>query len=378
MFRKIAQFYSQFALILVNTIVFFISVNILIFIGFKVSDILSITKRRVIQSVPNISDRVYSHLSAEQRNALLRETQALTIEYEPFTQFKEKPFEGMYVNVSDNGFRMSKDQHPWPPDPSNFNIFIFGGSTTFGYCVADNETIASYLQDILKDKQTKSYAIYNFGRGFYYSTQERVLFEKLLIKDCVPNMAIFIDGLNDFFHYDGEPYFTNSIKKFVRDANRESLFGKILTLVTPLQRLPVWRAARSFIKNPSELKNYEDEAILMGVIHRYLKNKSFIENVSRIYGVQSVFVWQPIPSYKFDLAYHMTEDFGPHTYSKFGYRIMANFVKENPQGLNFLWCADMQENLKEPLYADPVHYSAEMSKRIALAIYNLLVERNFI
>ena len=94
-----------------------------------------------------------------------------------------------------------------------------------------------------------------------------------------------------------------------------------------------------------------------------------------MYRVQSVFVWQPIPSYKFDLTYHLTEEFGPHTYSQFGYRIMQDYVTKNRQGLNFLWCADMQEDIKEPLYVDPVHYSADMSKRIALMIFNMLEER---
>jgi hypothetical protein len=378
MFKKLGQYYSQLALMLLNSLLFFVFVNIFILVGFKVFDRPDAPKRRDIQDVSDILDRGYSHLSIEQRDDLLRETRALNLEYEAFTQFKEIPFEGIYVNVSNDGFRMSKDQGPWPPDPDNFNVFVFGGSTTFGYCVADDETIASYLQGFLNATQEKKCSIYNFGRGFYYSAQERVLFEKLLLAGFVPNMVVFIDGLNDFFNYTGEPYYTNSISGFVRDANTKSMVGTFLRLTVPLQKLPIWRLASSFREEPSDQQDYEDKKVLMGVIERYIKNKSLIENLSRMYSVQSVFVWQPIPSYKFDLTYHLTEEFGPHTYSQFGYRIMQDYVTKNRQGLNFLWCADMQEDIKEPLYVDPVHYSADMSKRIALMIFNMLEERDLI
>jgi hypothetical protein len=38
----------------------------------------------------------------------------------------------------------------------------------------------------------------------------------------------------------------------------------------------------------------------------------------------------------------------------------------------------MQENLKEPLYVDQVHYSAKLSKMLAAAVANLLLERNIL
>src|SRR5271165_3077698 len=73
--------------------------------------------------------------------------QDMTFEYEPFTEFRQKPSRGKFVNIDPAGFRISKDQAPWPPRPENFNIFMFGGSTTFGVGLPDDETIASYLQE---------------------------------------------------------------------------------------------------------------------------------------------------------------------------------------------------------------------------------------
>ena len=76
------------------------------------------------------------------------------------------------------------------------NIFIFGGSTAFGYGVADQETIASYLQEICRTKR-KNINVYNFACGFYYSTQERILLEKLISKGIDIDIAVFIDGVNE-------------------------------------------------------------------------------------------------------------------------------------------------------------------------------------
>ena len=129
---------------------------------------------------------------------LLKETWSRPFMYEPFTQFKERPYRGNYVNIDNNGFRYTKNQGPWPPQSQNINIFLFGGSTTFGYGVSDNQTIASYLQQYLNEKLGRNVRVYNFGRGFYYLSQERVLYEQLLTSGFVPDIAIFIDGLNDF------------------------------------------------------------------------------------------------------------------------------------------------------------------------------------
>ena len=55
---------------------------------------------------------------------------------------------------------------------------------------------------------------------------------------------------------------------------------------------------------------------------------------------------------------------------------MAEFIKKNPLGDNFLWCADIQEDLNEPLYVDQIHYSAKMCKKLAAKICNLLSKLN--
>jgi hypothetical protein len=97
-------------------------------------------------------------------------------------------------------------------------------------------------------------------------------------------------------------------------------------------------------------------------------NKKIIEAISREFHIKTLFVWQPTPSYKYDQNYNIFKRFdygGFLPYLGPGYEKAANEYQTGTFGNNFLWLGDMQENLKEPLYVDAIHYSARMSKLIA-------------
>src|SRR5918911_2555611 len=210
-FRRVRRFYRDAALILLNTVILLLAVNVLLLIPFALKD--SVGGGDSAQwHKPIAADRwaalekVYPGFSRDEIQVLLDETYspARSFVYEPFTEFKERPYAGKFVNVDVNGFRLTKGQGPWPPDREKyFNIFLFGGSTTFGFGVPDDQTVASYLQTFLSNLSlTKEARVYNFGRGSYYSTQERILFEKMVAAGFRPDVAIFIDGLNDSPHYE--------------------------------------------------------------------------------------------------------------------------------------------------------------------------------
>ena len=137
--------------------------------------------------------KLYPGMSERQINDLLNETWNRHLIYEPFTGFAERADQGRYVNVSENGYRVGKDQGRWPPQKEQqLVIFLFGGSNVFSYGVPDNLALGSRLQGILQTRLARPVAVYNFGRGYYYSTQERILFEQLLSAGYVPDMAIFV------------------------------------------------------------------------------------------------------------------------------------------------------------------------------------------
>jgi hypothetical protein len=55
------------------------------------------------------------------------------------------------------------------------------------------------------------------------------------------------------------------------------------------------------------------------------------------------------------------------TYTKYGYPMLRDEVaRTHPD--NFLWCADIQKDVHEPLYVDRVHYSPKMTGMVASCI----------
>jgi hypothetical protein len=116
-------------------------------------------------------------------------------------------------------------------------VYFFGESTTM--CAGtDLTTIASYFQEHLDGRLIggKQVRAYNFGRAFYFSTQERILFQQLLLNGSVPDFAIFIDGLNEFFMEDGRPFGWN---RFARVFDTSSFERWRTLLLDQVRWLPI-------------------------------------------------------------------------------------------------------------------------------------------
>jgi hypothetical protein len=395
-FRRFSQFYKNTALFLLNAVVLLVVVNVALFLLFLIRD--QYVERKALRDIARLHESpalksVYPDMDAESIGQLLTETWSRPYAYEAMTQFKERPFVGRFVNVSEAGYRLSKNQGPWPPDRRRYNVFLFGGSTAFGYGVPDDQTIASYLQDHLRAATSREVYVYNFGRSSYISSQERVLLDELLLSGFVPDMALFVDGLNEFAFPNGPAETQRLTAVFDSEKHGVDRWNWIGGL--PMTRLArfVHRSVVSALSRGPQVDprnveptaaldddKYHDPDLIASVIERYLENKKQIEAVVQAYGTSAVFVWQPIPLYKYNLEYHLfaTGDFGSNFFARYGYGYFERRVKQQPPGDNFLWCADMQESLAEPLYVDKVHYTAKMGRLFASTIGDQLVERGLL
>jgi len=365
-FQKFARGYRNFAVHFLNTAllcamaagVYFLVMHLRQ--GKRVED--PMTKYGVTQLLQGYPGR-----SSNEIAVLINEAYDRPLIYEPFTHFRELPATGRFVNVTPAGFRVIEDQGPWPLDSQNFNVFVFGGSTTFGYGVADGETIPSALQRELR-ASLKRVCVYNFGRGFYYSSQERILFSNLLAAGIVPDVAVFIDGLNDFYRPLDAPQYSSQFMGMINQSLRER---KGLETATAMELV-------SYQPRP-EPGTEEEKA--RRICERYLRNKGIIGGMAGARGVKTVFVWQPVPTYKFDLKFHpfsQSTSFAEHLFAGTGHRQMAQIRQTNAGAAEVLWLADMQENAREQLYVDAVHYTAKMCGRIGVEIARFMREQSMI
>jgi hypothetical protein len=392
---RIRRFYAALALVVLNTLLVLIVVNVVLSLlpwGRKLD-------RRVARTSAATSER----------QGLMAETWSRSFDYEPFTTFKERAYSGRYVNVDPNGFRRTFGQGPWPPDSrTQTTVFVFGGSTTFGYGVADDDTIPSYLARMLEVSDPKRpLKVYNFGRAYYYSTQERILFEQLVTSGVVPDLVIFIDGLNDFRYAEDEPEFSGMLQTFIEghdDSSRLPDLAIFRAAARVAARLPggarpsdgdADRPVRPFPIPALGVHEMPDRRFLHGsaggnrgarddatvteeILARYARNKRIIDAITTSLGVRSVSVWQPVPNYKYDLAYYQFDQLRFDKYMKPGYERMEAPDRRAALGKNFVWCADVFESLRERMYVDRFHYTPHGTELVARCIARFVGERRLL
>jgi hypothetical protein len=281
---------------------------------------------------------------------------------------------GRTVNVTEHGYRRGGRVEPWPPDREAANVFVFGGSTTFGYGIADNETIPSQLADeLVRVIPGKRPSVYNFATPNHVAVQERIHLEQLLLNGPAPRVAIFIDGFDEFI---GAYYAPLMLRPFVQATGAlhgQQRFSRTMRgfFSRLLRRSAVAGADESQCRLP-------DPAL---VVDRYLMNVRLISAVCREFAVRPLFVWQPVPCYRYD-GEHLHG--GGHGRAeplidcvRKGYELMNARRADHFCGEQFLWLADIQQGRTKNLYVDADHYTAQFSSDIASQIALHLVSGDF-
>ena len=116
--------------------------------------------------------------------------------FTPFLTWTGKPLQGQYINVDGHGRRVN-----WNPSTQNADtkiIWMFGGSTTWGYGARDEKTIPSELSRKLANTGHRFHVV-NFGERGYTLAQNinRLVLE--LRAGRRPDYALFYEGVDDIF-----------------------------------------------------------------------------------------------------------------------------------------------------------------------------------
>ncbi len=306
---------------------------------------------------------------------LVAEEQTIPLKYVPFVEYVEAPRTGKFVNVSELGvrcnFKLQEDCNSLKGGGDE--IWVFGGSTTFGYGVKDDETIPAYLAKILPE-----YRIFNFGAASYYSTLERIRFENLLTFYNKPKTIIFIDGLNDFYYFDvpDESAMSSSIRESLKESlasiKNQSDSGFLKILKRKIRRLALYRLLHPELENLNHTSLLTTPSAtvkqLNSAIRRLEMNNMLVSAIASNLGIEVLFVKQPIPTYGVGhktskVPAHML-NFGSHLNSGIAYKLMRN--KDSNLKCSPGCILDLSEfGINQPMYVDTVHYTPQFNKAIA-------------
>lgn len=388
--RKLVDWYQKIAVLLLNTAVLLIIANVVLGVVFALRDRDEPDEKVGVLDLydPAVVRTAYPDQPWADVVAMLSETWGRPFQCDPFLGFRESPYTGEYVHVHPVGFRWGAEEPPWPPREDTLNVFVFGGSTTFGYGVADAHTLPAQMQTALAARfPDQPVQVYNFGQGAFYSTQERMFFEQLLLEGFRPDIAVFVDGLNDA---NAELHdITVAGHYSCGQSGTGSVDADALTV-----HLPIIRAARAVRARLGDDQAAQDTVQMFPGVYtdlealyaaetprklaRWQANRALIRAAAQQFGVDTVFVWQPVPDYHLDPACHPFYSSSPT--SKVGLLYQA-FAAESATWQtwdDFLFLADVQLNRCEMLYVDGYHFTGAFNAELARDIVDFMAQRHLL
>ena len=285
--------------------------------------------------------------------------------YQPWVGFSERPFRSACLNIDDANPMPVRRTVPDSAKGSEKTIWLFGGSTVFGWGVPDNQTIASHLSEILS-KSGNHYNIVNHGHTWYYSSQEAALFATLLRHGQRCDLAVFLDGLNDNVTWGDAPHFANrTTNGFLKEEKTADGMAAKQVFITP--DFPPVRVLNRLFRRRSAMDHADADAAGAGYdpVDIYRFNLTVIEKMAEAAKIKTAAFWQPTP---FDYIAGAEQNRKPDPILE---RIPHSnaLVRQKIADSTFHFIADLfkQDNF-EDIYVDQVHYGDRGSRLVAEAI----------
>jgi len=212
--------------------------------------------------------------------------------YEAYVGWERESFQGQVINIDEPGVRRTAHSHC---DQPGITIWVFGGSTVWGYGSPDWLTIPSQLAEKYENSG-HNVCIKNFGEKAWVNTQEMIkLILELKHTERKPDLVIFYDGPADVWesYQSGRGGVHQNFEDTKRlfEGHAAAVAGSFQYLLDSNAGRLLWRQHQqnSIQKSPSKDVN----AIAKRALRCYLENVRLIQALGREYNFQPVFFWEP-------------------------------------------------------------------------------------
>lgn len=408
-----SKLYSGIAVVILNTIVFLIFVELL-FAGLNWLDrrngfdpVIDLQDTNTLLQIPNRRENHPYYQTVDWGRDFWDEVNRVFARrktYHPYIMWREQPTNGEYVNIDADGLRSVPNSNCQSDDA--YRVFIFGGSTMWGEGSPNNLTIAAQLQNLMNTNLNRDVCIVNFAQGGWVAMQGLIELIRQIQADQIPDLVIFYDGVNEVIsaQLSGLPdshYGTNVIASQLLDftpfdAQRSSDDVSLNhLLLSQLSKTHVW----SYLTNHgivSELA-FEDQllvennlpeyiiqpnpdipTLVSGLIEHYMVTMNIVEQLGVKYDFEVAFFWQPVvyvgdkPFTESEIAF-ATGDTIDLMYDMAYEQIQETFASDR-----FFYIADAFDSFEEQIYIDRVHVTPIGDEIIATVIWETLEANNLI
>ena len=308
--------------------------------------------------------------------------QSFPLKYSPFTEGLESERYSKFLSVGKYSNRCNYNDVTLCkilPQGGNAEIWVFGGSEIFGYGLKNNETIAAHLEKLFKGMK-----IINFGQGFFYSTQNRILFQNLLIFLPPPKIVIFIEGVNDFkvehiidSQFPGVTSLTKNYERLIIDkkSSKYTLFKQWVS--NRYNRLNIVRLYKER-KQKKIMNNNKDTAKIQDIdkkyntlINRLKINLQINKALENEFKTKVINVLEPIALSIESYSNSKISNLELSKYNKknFHNQNIYSLIEKNKKLLTYVDLNLINLKIEDEMFIDLVHYSNKFSEAIALNIY---------
>ena len=278
------------------------------------------------------------------------------------------------INIGGDGSRSNGTKRVLNPDICK--VHCYGGSTTLGDGVADDQTISAYLESKLNSKGSKKkVAVFNFGAGNHTSLHSTLRLLDHCFSGIVPDQAIFLNGYNDC-HYsaggaDGVIPFFNEILKRSQDSEfRNTPISEIIELIPNSSK-------GSLAFDASSVSGELIATCLVNIKLRYASAVAIQDFIVNNFGVRILRFIEPCQALNCredqKVLPRITESNPRRIFVGLLYKELENIGFERVFGRSPVVLTDIDQDKQSfPLYLDGAHFSPAMNELIAVRISNFL------
>ena len=331
--------------------------------------------RRAVQSMNLGAMKTVSSQEAERLMYVSAGLDRLAVD-RPWLGFSEGPFHNGRFNIdaaSPLPVRRTISTQAVPSSATPLLIWIFGGSTSLGYGVPDDQTIASHLETSLRRAYPgRDIRVVNHGHIAYFSSQEAALLAWLLRSGQRADVAVFLDGFNESFFRDDVPGGDAVPATPAARTFSISPWFPPIRFVAELQRRRQTRSSTSSEENARRGAN---------AAARYTANVQLERAAANAHGMKTLFAWQPTP-YAY-LSRPATDPAVKRVFSVWPenrvFPYATEEVRRSTHDADFVFMADLFEHDRfADTYIDGCHYGDDANRKIAERLNEEIVRRGYL
>ncbi len=357
--RKFVTFYKNLALLIFNTIILLVILEIMS--GFILKGKIGFSTTPFKETVP----RQVETWQADYDPEFNASNQTM---YAPYVLWHNIPYQGKLIQVDTNGIR----QTPGADCVEGaYRVFTFGGSAMWGHSSPDWGTIPAYLQAGLSEKMEQPVCVINYAQKGFVSTQELIELMLQLQQNHIPDLVIFYDGSNDLAATSQER--ATSIPHFSQTQTKIRLEHSFLGWVL---KANLFKLANSFLPAPSNSDSLDE--ISNQALQNYLGVYQLVTVLANEYAFDYLFFTQPVifSTHKALTPYEQTilqtsiADLGP------SYEIFYPALQKQSQTLpNLFYLGEIFDETEDEIFVDYVHINPKGNQIVAEAILKAILAK---